>query len=204
MRSVWLAQRELFPTKIVCVGRNYVEHVHELENVVPEEPVLFIKPNSAISHTIAPPPASGFHYEGEICFLFLDGKPVGVAPGLDLTNRTLQTQLKQKGLPWEKAKAFDGAAVLGTFRPFSGNFADLRMELERNGELVQQGSVRQMIFPPERLFQEIRRYFTLEDGDIVMTGTPAGVGEYQPGDVFRGRIFLANRLVSEEVWKVEI
>ncbi len=202
MKPVFLEDEPFFPTKIVCVGRNYVAHIRELQNAIPEEPVLFLKPNSAISGNIAPPPSPGYHFEGEICFLFHQGGVAGVGLGLDLTNRALQNELKRKGLPWEKAKAFDGAVVFSKFVPFSGDFSRLRFTLKLNDVLVQEGAVSHMIYPPEILFREIRRYFTLENGDVVMTGTPAGVGEYHADDRFVGTLYNGEEVLVQHIWKV--
>lgn len=202
MNHVLFNAQKIFPGKIVCVGRNYVEHIEELNNQVPGEPVLFMKPNSAIAPHIRAPKAGGYHFEGEISFLIGDGQPIGVGLGFDFTNRALQSRLKEKGLPWEKAKAFDGAAVFSAFLPFTGDWQQLRMELILNDRLAQSGGVPQMIFKPDALLAEIKKYFSLQDGDIVMTGTPRGVGEYRAGDRFTGRIWDGEKRLIEQSWIV--
>jgi len=186
--------------KVVCVGRNYAEHARELNNPVPSEPLLFIKPGSctvAMEGGIAIPSDRGaVHYEAEIAVLI--GKPLsrtpdaeevrdaisGFAPALDLTLRELQDQLKKKGYPWEVAKAFDGACVLAPFVPGDAvaDLADLGIRLSLNGELRQDGNSRDMLTPILPLIQHIAGHFSLQPGDVVLTGTPAGVGPLQPGD----------------------
>ncbi len=129
MKSVRLNGNEVFPSKIVCIGRNYVEHIRELGNEIPTEPVIFIKPNSAIAENIHSNDSEEIHFEGEISFMVRSGELAAVGFGLDLTKRNLQSRLKAKGLPWERAKAFDGAAVFSEFVSFDGGINDLRLEL---------------------------------------------------------------------------
>ncbi len=186
--------------KAVCVGRNYAEHAKELNNAVPTEPLLFIKPGSAVvalegGFTI-PADRGGVHYEAEIVVLI--GKPLsknpsreevldaisGFAPGLDLTLRDLQTKLRDKGYPWEEAKSFDGAAVLAPFVS-ADTFADLTdigIRLTINGEVRQDGNSRDMLNPIVPVIQHMASCFSLQAGDVIMTGTPAGVGPLQAGD----------------------
>ena len=121
IRSVWFDTKEVYPSKVVCVARNYLSHIKELGNTVPEQAVFFIKPNSAISHDLVLPADGIVAYEAEIAFLIRDNVIFGVGFGLDLTKRDVQAALKTKGLPWERAKAFDGAAVLSPFVPFNGD-----------------------------------------------------------------------------------
>lgn len=200
MKSVILDGLPLFPSKVVCIGRNYVEHIQELDNEQPDEPVIFIKPNTAVSNQISLHQTDEIHYEGEICFLICSGKIVAVGFGLDLTKRELQSKLKAKGLPWERAKAFDGAAVLGDFVTFKGNIEDLQMELSINEQLVQSGSYHQMIFKPADVIEDVQVFLTLEDGDIIMSGTPKGVGVINEGDKFVGKIFYGSKLLVESTW----
>ncbi len=189
--------------KVVCVGRNYAEHAKELNNPVPSEPLLFIKPGSctvAMAGGFAIPADRGaVHYEAEIAVLI--GKPLskkpdaeevrdaisGFAPALDLTLRELQDQLKKKGYPWEVAKAFDGACVLAPFVPGDAvaDLADLGIRLSLNGELRQDGNSRDMLTPILPLIQHIAGHFSLQPGDVVLTGTPAGVGPLNPGDALQ-------------------
>ena len=186
--------------KVVCVGRNYAEHAKELNNPIPSEPLLFIKPATsavALADGIRLPRGRGaVHYETEIALLI--GTPLGgvvsaeeagqaiagVGLALDLTLRELQDQLKGKGHPWERAKAFDGACPLSPFAPLeqAPALTDLPLQLHINGELRQQGNSAEMITPIIALLQHIAGVFTLLPGDVVITGTPAGVGVLQPGD----------------------
>jgi len=193
----------LFPSKIVCIGRNYVEHIKELGNEIPVEPVIFLKPNSAIADTIRSGAPGEIHYEGEISFIIRCGQPAAVGFGLDLTRRDLQSRLKAKGLPWERAKAFDGAAVFSEFVSYGGVVDELRLELYINDRLVQQGGCELMMYKPADIIDEVKRFLSFEDGDIVMTGTPAGVGEVHVGDRFEGKILAGDKLVTGAKWVVQ-
>jgi len=185
--------------KLVCVGRNYAKHAQELQNAVPEEPVLFIKPDSALlppGHDMYLPDFSEeVHYEAELCVKI--DKPCRhvkerfapryysqITVGLDFTARDLQEALKSKGLPWEKAKSFDGAAFLGEWisKEELANWPLVHFSLEINGEMVQEGDSRDMLFGVDALISYISRFFTLKTGDVIMTGTPAGVGPLGLGD----------------------
>ncbi|WP_373186217.1 fumarylacetoacetate hydrolase family protein [Halopseudomonas sp.] len=186
--------------KVVCVGRNYAEHAKELNNPVPTEPLLFLKPSTAIvplAESIVLNPSRGpVHYETEIALLIgstLSGEVneaeataaiAGVGLALDLTLRELQDQLKAKGHPWERAKAFDGACPLSVFIPATSapQLDDIALQLRINGEVRQQGRSAQMITPIAILLQQISTVFTLLPGDVVITGTPAGVGILHAGD----------------------
>lgn len=203
MNQVKFDGRAITPSKVVCVGRNYAAHIEELGNAVPERPVLFIKPNSAISDTLRSVPGETLHYEGEITLLIRRGAIAGVGFGLDLTKRDLQSELKRAGLPWERAKAFDGAAVFSDFVPFAGDPAALRLELRINGELAQAGGVDLMLTEPTALLEEITADFTLNDDDLVMTGTPRGVGPVVAGDRYQGRIYVGERLLVSGDWTVD-
>ncbi|BCD60762.1 MULTISPECIES: fumarylacetoacetate hydrolase family protein [unclassified Nitratiruptor] len=183
--------------KIVCVGRNYVEHIEELNNEIPTEPVYFIKPQSAITNEIHY--QEDLHYEGEICFLI--GNPIKVGVGLDLTKRALQSRLKEKGLPWERAKAFKGSALFSDFVSVK-NFEGLRIELFKNGTLVQSGDVDLMIYKPAFLMQDIDAIFGLEEGDILMTGTPKGVGKVDRNDTFEAKLWQGDTLLIQKIWRV--
>jgi len=185
--------------KIVCVGRNYVEHVKELNNEMPSEPVYFMKPFSSVSEEIKLPGYTPMHYEGEICFLIGDTLKVGF--GFDFTLREIQSRLKQKGLPWERAKAFKGAAVFSDFVEFNDINA-LGLEVYKNGKLIQKGDVSLMMYKPEFLFEDIDRIFGLNLGDIVMTGTPKGVGVVEEGDEFEGRILDGGKVIVSKKWTV--
>lgn len=188
----------LTPSKIVCVGRNYAEHAAELNNPLPAEPLLFIKPSTAVTRlpqVLIPPHQGVCHHELELALLI--GAPLrradadqtlaavsGVGLGLDLTLRDVQNRLKASGQPWERAKAFDGACALGPFidvatvdlaKPFG-------LQLFINNQLVQQGNTADLLFPLAQLLADISQQFTLLPGDVVLTGTPAGVGPLAAGD----------------------
>jgi 2-keto-4-pentenoate hydratase/2-oxohepta-3-ene-1,7-dioic acid hydratase in catechol pathway len=187
------------PSKVVCIGRNYVEHIEELGNEMPDSMVVFNKPNSAISDTLDFVDEQ-CRFEGEICFLVKEGRFYGVGFGLDLTKADIQNTMKSKGLPWERAKAFDGSAVLGTFVLLNAPLQSLHMELWRNGVLQQHANYDLMIYKPEVMLEEIKSFMTLEDGDIIMSGTPKGVATYRTGDRFVGKIFSGERLLVETMW----
>ena len=203
MKSITLNGQEIFPSKIVCIGRNYVEHIKELDNEIPTEPVIFIKPNSSLANEIYSDENDSIHYEGEISFLIQSGKLFAVGFGLDLTKRDIQARLKAKGLPWERAKAFNNSAVFSDFVKFDGHVENLRMELSINGNLIQQAGYELMLHKPHDILKEIDIFLSLEDGDVIMTGTPAGVGPIQAGDVFLGKIFENQRLVVSGSWVVK-
>ena len=191
--------------KIICVGRNYAAHIAELQNERPAHPVLFIKPDSAVllknNPFIIPEFSSDIHYEVELLVKikrigkYIDRKfahkyynQIGL--GIDFTARDVQSELKAKGLPWEKAKAFDGSAVIGNFTDKS-DFDDLDeigFSLERNGDVVQRGNSGLMLWKIDELIEYISKYFTLKIGDVIFTGTPAGVGRVAPGDQLKGYI----------------
>lgn len=204
MKAVRFEEQAVSPSKILCVGRNYVEHVKELNNAIPDQMVVFNKPNSSISSTLRAFHEEPLHYETEICFVVENGQYVGVGLGLDLTKRELQSQLKQKQLPWERAKAFDGSAVFSRFVSLAGlDIEQLSLELFINCVRVQCGGVSQMMFNPAMILQELQSYTTLFDGDIVMTGTPQGVGVVHAGDVFLGRLKCGEQTLLEIEWLAE-
>lgn len=203
MNRILLENSEIFPSKVVCIGRNYIEHIKELNNEVPEDMVFFIKPNSAISDKLVfPKNQNSCHYEAEISFLIEDNKISAVAFGLDLTLREVQSKLKEKGLPWERAKSFDGAAVFSKFVSFDGNISKLGIELYINGELKQKGDYSLMINKPNEIISDARTFLSFEDGDILMSGTPSGVGKFSIGDEFVGKILLDNEIIIECDFKV--
>src|SRR5690554_1736159 len=190
--------------KVVCVGRNYVEHARELGNEVPEAPILFIKPASALvpmSPSFAIPTDQGeVHHEIEMALLVGERlqncdeedarwSMAGFGLALDLTLRDVQNELKKKGHPWERAKAFDGACPVSGFIDARGVSwkQPIEISLEVNGKLRQRGNTTQMIFSTFQLVTEISRVFTLEPGDIILTGTPSGVAALHPGDTFSAR-----------------
>jgi 2-keto-4-pentenoate hydratase/2-oxohepta-3-ene-1,7-dioic acid hydratase in catechol pathway len=201
MQAVSVAGKRRYPSKIVCVGRNYTAHISELGNDVPEAMVVFNKPNSAIT-TVLRSAAGGhtLHYESELAFLVEGTKLAAVGFGLDLTKRTLQTTLKDKGLPWERAKAFDGAALFSEFVPFEDHTRDLSLQLFVDGQLRQAGGVGAMIYSPEAILQELASFTTLEDDDLIMTGTPAGVGAVAAGQRFHGLVLQGATTLVEAHW----
>lgn len=203
MNRILLGYSELFPSKVVCIGRNYIEHIKELNNEIPQDMVFFIKPNSAISDKLVfPKNQNSCHYEAEISFLIEDNKISAVAFGLDLTLREVQSKLKEKQLPWERAKSFDGAAVFSKFVSFDGDITKLGIELYINGELKQKGDYSLMINKPNEIISEARTFLSFEDGDILMSGTPSGVGKFSIGDEFVGKILLDNEIIVECDFKV--
>jgi 2-keto-4-pentenoate hydratase/2-oxohepta-3-ene-1,7-dioic acid hydratase in catechol pathway len=185
---------------VVCIGRNYAEHAKELDNPVPTEPLLFIKPGSCVVPAEGgfkiPTDRGSVHYETEIAVLL--GKPLstqpseeevldaisGYAPALDLTLRDVQSKLKEKGLPWEIAKSFDGACVIAPFVAASSysDLTDIPVRLTLNGEVRQDGNSSLMLNPIVPMIQYMAACFALQAGDVIMTGTPAGVGPLNPGD----------------------
>ncbi|MDA3812561.1 MAG: fumarylacetoacetate hydrolase family protein [Spirochaetaceae bacterium] len=189
------------PGKIVCVGRNYVEHIQELGNEIPENMVIFLKPSTAISKKLlSEHRGEEIHYEGEISFLYQKGQFTAVSFGLDLTKRKLQTRLKEKGLPWERAKAFDGAALFSDFVSFNNDYSKLSLELYINEKLIQSAGTELMMYQPEQILEEITQFMTLQDGDIVMTGTPKGVGLIKKGLTFSGVIREGDHDLIKAQW----
>ncbi len=208
MHSLSIKAQSISPSKVICIGRNYVAHIEELGNEVPEDMVVFLKPNSAIGEQLRSQfgaanttTAEPVHYEGEICFAIEQGQLAAVGFGLDLTLRELQSRLKAKGLPWERAKAFNGAALFSDFVPLpEAGIAALSLELDVNGEPRQRGDCSLMLYPPEVIREQISQFITLEDGDIIMTGTPAGVGPVNSSDTFCGRICCGGKILTEVQW----
>jgi 2-keto-4-pentenoate hydratase/2-oxohepta-3-ene-1,7-dioic acid hydratase in catechol pathway len=189
--------------KIICIGRNYANHIAELQNERPDEPVVFLKPDSSIllkQHPFVIPEFSNdVHHEIELLVKinkvgkYIDTKfahsyydEIGV--GIDFTARDLQSKLKEKGLPWEKAKSFDGSAVIGEFYPKSDfkSLENLEFKLVKNGEIVQLGNTKLMIWKIDELISHVSQYFTLKKGDIIFTGTPEGVAAVKPNDILEG------------------
>jgi 2-keto-4-pentenoate hydratase/2-oxohepta-3-ene-1,7-dioic acid hydratase in catechol pathway len=185
--------------KIICIGRNYADHAKELGNEIPDEPVIFMKPKSALlqAHTpfYYPEFTNELHYECELVLrVCKNGKYIqerhaanyynGITVGIDFTARDLQDEAKKKGLPWEKSKAFDNSAAVGKFIDITPeiNKKNINFSLFKNKELVQKGNSGQMIFSFDAIIANISNYFSLNIGDIIFTGTPAGVGECMVGD----------------------
>jgi len=198
--------------KIFCVGRNYVAHAKELGNEVPTEPVIFMKPKSALLQPNAPFYYPEFtnelHYECEIVLrIGKNGKYIqekqankyynAITAGIDFTARDIQDELKKKGLPWEKAKAWDNSAVVGTWVEINPQLQknNINFCLYKNKELVQNGNTNLMLFNFDQIVSNISNYFSLNIGDLIFTGTPAGVGECVVGDVLEG--FIENDSLFE-------
>lgn len=198
--------------KIFCVGRNYVAHAKELGNEVPTEPVIFMKPKSALLQPNAPFYYPEFtnelHYECEIVLrVGKNGKYIqekhankyynAITTGIDFTARDIQDELKKKGLPWEKAKAWDNSAVVGTWIDINPQIQknNINFCLYKNKELVQNGNTNLMLFNFDQIVSNISNYFSLNIGDLIFTGTPAGVGECVVGDVLEG--FIENDSLFE-------
>lgn len=189
--------------KIICIGRNYVKHIEELQNERPDEPVVFMKPDSAVllkQHPFVIPEFSeDIHHEIELVVKINKvGKYIEpkfahkyydeISVGIDFTARDLQQKLKDKGLPWEKAKAFDGSAVIGEFvsKEKFKSVDNLNFELTNNGKVVQSGNSSLMLWKIDELIATISQYFTLKIGDIIFTGTPEGVAQVKPNDILEG------------------
>jgi len=191
--------------KLICVGRNYNDHIQELNNTRPDAPVIFIKPDSALAQPTQPffiPDFSkDIHYEVEILVrINRIGKYIQtefahkyydeIGLGIDFTARDLQKELKSKGLPWEKAKGFDGSARIGKWfsKKDFDDINDIRFRLEKNNQVVQESTTAQMIWSIDALISHISEFFTLKIGDVIFTGTPAGVGPVDAGDFLEGFI----------------
>lgn len=203
MKPVKFNGKNVFPSKIVCIGRNYVDHIEELDNEIPIEPVIFLKPNSAISSGIYFHENDAIHFEGEITFLVESGNITGVGFGLDLTKRDIQSDLKARGLPWERAKSFNKSAVFSEFVSFEGVTNALGMELYINDSLTQKANYELMLNKPDEILDEIKSFLTLEDGDLIMTGTPSGTGTIHVGDTLTGKILIGKSLMVENSWVVQ-
>lgn len=189
--------------KLICIGRNYTEHIKELNNEKPTDPVIFIKPDTAIllkkQPFFIPDFSDDVHHEVEVLVKINKvGKHIAkkfahkyydeISVGIDFTARDLQSQLKAKGLPWEKAKSFDGAAVIGEWMPKTAfkDVNDLNFSLKKNTEIVQNGQTSHMLYKIDEIIEYVSKYFTLKIGDIIFTGTPAGVSKVNPNDQLEG------------------
>jgi len=201
--------------KLICIGRNYTKHIEELENEKPKDPVVFLKPDTAIllkkQPFFIPDFSNDVHHEVEILVKINKvGKHIDrkfahkyyseIGLGIDFTARDLQSQLKAKGLPWEKAKAFDGAAVIGKWLPKERfeNINNISFSLHKNDVVVQDGNTNLMLWKIDELIEYVSKYFTLKIGDIIFTGTPAGVGKVIANDKLKG--FIEN----EEMFSITV
>jgi len=201
--------------KIICVGRNYAEHAKELNNDVPKEPVIFMKPKGALlmpeKPLYYPEFTDDLQYECEVVVrVCKNGKHIQekfankyydhVTLGIDFTARDLQNELKKKGLPWEISKGFDGSAAVGEFVPLTKetDVRNLAFQLKKNDETVQDGHTRNMLFSVDRIIAYVSKFFVINIGDMIYTGTPAGVGPVQPGDKLEG-ILQGNKVLEVEI-----
>ena len=202
MNYINFNNQKIIPSKIICIGRNFVEHIEELGNETPDSMVIFNKPNSAVSDTLFYI-SKDTRFEGEICFLIENKQIAGIGFGLDLTRADIQNKMKEKGLPWERAKAFDNSAVLSNFIPFNKDISKVSFELFINNTLVQFADYDLMIYKPNKIVEEINSFMSLENGDIIMSGTPKGVGTYKIGDKFNAKIYYKDKLILESLWIVK-
>ena len=200
MTSITFGERQIRPGKIICVGKNYAAHIEEMNSVPSEQMTVFMKPATSITGDLVAMRDEPVHFEGEICLLIKNGDVSGVGFGLDLTKRNLQSKLKEAGLPWERAKAFDGSALFSPFVAAPENLDELVLELRIDNELRQRGGPPQMLYPPDVILGEISRFLTLEDGDVIMTGTPSGVGPIAKGSQFDGRILHNDLDITRACW----
>ena len=201
MRSVTFQKTEIIPNKIVCVGKNYAAHIEEMGSVPSDQMTVFMKPNACISDQLVAHRGEQIHFETEICLLIQGGAVAGVGVGLDLTKRATQKKLKDAGLPWERSKAFEGSAVFSHFVEAPASLTDLELELYVDGEPRQQGGPRQMLYQPHTILEELRSFIPLEDGDIVMTGTPSGVGPVERDSLFEARLLDAHTELVSASWR---
>ena len=201
--------------KIICIGRNYADHISELNNERPDDPVIFMKPDTAIlpkkTPFVIPEFSKDVHHEVEVLVKICKvGKYISpkfahkyydeIGLGIDFTARDLQTKLKEKGLPWEKSKAFDHSAIIGDFLP-KNNYSSLEninFELRKNSEIVQKGSTSMMLWNIDEIVSYVSQFFTLKKGDIIFTGTPKGVAAVNVNDVLEG--FLEGK----QMFKIQI
>lgn len=198
--------------KIICIGRNYAEHAKELHHAIPDEPVFFLKPDTALIPAgqpfFLPDFSSEIHYEAEIVIkINRNGKHIAkefahkyyneISIGIDFTARDIQQNLKSRGLPWEKAKAFDWSAPVGKFVPLESvgnNIQNIAFSLYKNNQLVQSANTSEMLFDVNTLISYVSSFITLKTGDLIFTGTPAGVDKVEKNDILTGYIFDKNLL----------
>ena len=200
MGSVVFNGQSVRPGKVVCVGKNYAAHIEEMASVPAESMVVFMKPATSIGTELCSTLDEPLHYEGEICLLLQGGQVVGVGFGLDLTKRETQSRLKAAGLPWERSKAFTGSALFSEFVAAPKDLSQLGVELIIDDVLRQKGDVSLMLYPPDVILHELNQFLILEDFDIVMTGTPAGVGAVRAGERFHGRVLNGEQQLVSAEW----
>jgi len=200
MNPVIFEDKEIIPNRIFCIGLNYNMHAEEMSIEAPSEPVVFIKPNSSISDCIRLNIFEELEYECELCFLLKKQEIAGVGLGLDLTNRKLQSILMKKGLPWERSKSFVGSAVFSKFLRIDSSINELSFKFFKNSQKVQHAHIDEMIFKPNELIKSIGDEFSICENDILMTGTPKGVGSISKNDLYKMELFKGSqKIISKEI-----
>ena len=201
--------------KIICIGRNYIDHIKELSNQKPLNPVVFLKPDSSIiaknQNFIIPSFSNEIHHEVELVIKINKvGKHIDksfshkyydeIGLGIDFTARDIQSNLKEKGHPWEKSKAFDNSCMVGNFlkKEKLEDISKIEFSLKKNNELVQSGCSNDMLWKIDELISYVSQYFTLKIGDLIFTGTPSGVSKVESGDIMEGYI-LSNKMFTLKV-----
>ena len=200
MGSVVFKGQSVRPRKVVCVGKNYAAHIEEMASVPAENMVVFMKPATSIGTELFAALDEPLHYEGEICLLMQGGEVAGVGFGLDLTKRDTQAKLKAAGLPWERSKAFTGSALFSEFAAAPKDLSQLGVELVVNHAVRQKADANLMLYPPDVILKELSQFLVLEDFDIVMTGTPSGVGAVRAGERFHGRVLDGEHELVSGAW----
>lgn len=198
---IYFNEKQITPSKIVCIGKNYAAHIDEMGGLKPDDMTVFLKPNTALSSELVADRGESVHFETEICLLMEDGAVKGVGIGFDLTKRDTQAKLKQQGLPWERSKAFDGSAVLSQFVSAPHSLDDLSLTLHVDGELRQKGHVSMMLYPPLVILKELSQFMSLRDGDVIMTGTPAGVGPLILGADYTATLLNGDEVLVTQTWR---
>lgn len=213
MYTISFQNETIRPGKIICIARNYINHAKELNNPIPKEPIFFIKPSSSIKDTIILQNRK-IRYESEISILFREDGNHGIGFGLDLTLQDVQNTLKEKGYPWEASKAFKGSAIFSKFIPLSSiltqnnehksswnlnsiNWKEFGIELQINDTITQKDQASSMIFPIQNIIEKSDEIFSLEENDIIMTGTPSGVGLLNEGDYLKGTVTFSSSNIIE-------
>ena len=194
-------EKQITPSKIVCIGKNYAAHIDEMGGLKPDDMTVFLKPNTALSSELIADRGEAVHFETEICLLIEGGRVRGVGIGFDLTKRDTQAKLKQQGLPWERSKAFDGSAIFSQFVSAPHSLDDLSLTLHVDGELRQKGHVSMMLYPPLVILEELSQFMSLRDGDVIMTGTPAGVGPLMSGADYTATLLNGDETLVAQTWR---
>lgn len=200
MNVINFAGKSFTVSKVICVGRNYVDHIKELNNDVPREPIIFLKPNSAVTDCI-----HSFkeyvEYEAEISFLIVEKKLSALALGIDFTKRKIQKECITNGHPWEVAKAFTHSAVFSPFVEVPKNLSNLSFNFYKNNKIVQSARLSDALFSPKTILDHCSNFLSFSDGDILMTGTPGGIGPVNPGDFFSTKLMIGEQIVLEHTFQ---